>query len=45
MQLGDEFAVIGNWARIHFIENEGMAYGISLGAEGAGKLALTFFAL
>jgi signal peptidase II len=44
MQIGDEFSLVGSWARIHFIENEGMAYGISFG-QGAGKLALTFFRL
>jgi len=44
MQIGDEFTVIGQWARFHFIENEGMAYGISFG-QGLGKLALTFFRL
>lgn len=42
MQIGDEFTVLGDWARFHFIENEGMAYGISFG-QGAGKLALTLF--
>ena len=42
MQSGDEFSYIGNWARIHFVENEGMAFGMSFGA-GMGKFLLTFF--
>ncbi len=42
MKSGDEFSYIGNWARIHFVENEGMAFGMSFGA-GIGKFLLTFF--
>lgn len=42
MKSGDEFFYIGNWARIHFVENEGMAFGMSFGA-GIGKFLLTFF--
>lgn len=42
MRSGDEFAYIGQWARIHFVENEGMAFGMSFGA-GMGKFLLTFF--
>lgn len=42
MRSGDEFAYIGQWARIHFVENEGMAFGVSFGA-GMGKFLLTFF--
>jgi signal peptidase II len=44
MRVGDidSFAYIGNWARIHFVENEGMAFGMSFGA-GIGKFLLTFF--
>jgi signal peptidase II len=42
MMSGDEFSYIGNWARIHFVENEGMAFGMSFGA-GMGKFMLTFF--
>ena len=41
MQSGDEFSYLGNWARIHFVENEGMAFGMSFGA-GMGKFLLTF---
>lgn len=42
MRSGDEFMYIGDWARIHFVENEGMAFGMSFGA-GFGKLMLTVF--
>ncbi len=40
--LGEEHIAISgmNWFRLHFIENEGMAYGWKLGGEW-GKLALT----
>lgn len=42
--LGQEHRVIGNWFRLHFVENEGMAWGWKLGESGsAGKLALTIF--
>ncbi len=41
--LGQEY-VITNWFRLHFIENEGMAYGWKLGG-GWGKMALTLFRL
>ena len=40
--IGEEISLIGNWAKLHFIENEGMAFGMSLGGE-FGKLALTLF--
>jgi signal peptidase II len=39
MVLGEEF-VIADWFRIHFIENEGMAFGLSFGGS-AGKLILS----
>ena len=42
MKSGDEFLYIGNWARIHFVENEGMAFGMSFGV-GIGKFLLTLF--
>ena len=32
MEYGEEFGILGlSWARIHFVENEGMAFGLSLG--------------
>jgi signal peptidase II len=45
MTYGEEFGILGlSWARIHFVENEGMAFGISFGGNG-GKLALSIFRL
>ncbi len=44
--LGEDHAVLGNWFRLHFIENEGMAWGWKLGESGSwGKIALTLFRL
>ncbi|MEP6926270.1 MAG: signal peptidase II, partial [Ginsengibacter sp.] len=41
---GESHAVIGNWFRLYFIENEGMAYGWKFGGEW-GKMILTLFRL
>ena len=44
--LGEDHAVLGNWFRLHFVENEGMAWGWKLGESGSwGKMALTLFRL
>lgn len=41
--LGGGFDILGiEWAKIHFVENEGMAFGMELGGN-YGKLALTLF--
>lgn len=42
MALGQEFRIVGDYAMIHFTENNGMAFGMEFGGE-AGKLALTLF--
>jgi signal peptidase II len=42
--LNEEVHVIGEWFRLHFVENEGMAYGLSFGGE-TGKIILTLFRL
>jgi signal peptidase II len=42
--VGESHAVIGNWFRLYFIENEGMAYGWKFGGEW-GKIILTLFRL
>jgi len=43
LTYGEEFGILGlSWARIHFVENEGMAFGLSFGG-AAGKLALSIF--
>ena len=40
---GDGFKIFGlEWARIYFVENEGMAYGLTIGGE-YGKLLLSVF--
>lgn len=44
MYMGEEYNIIGHWFRIHFIENEGMAYGLSFGG-AVGKVLLTLFRL
>jgi signal peptidase II len=43
--MWEERRVIGEWFRLHFIENEGMAWGWQLGEGGFGKIALTLFRL
>lgn len=42
MALGDEFCVFGSWFRIHFVENNGMAFGMELGGNW-GKILLSVF--
>lgn len=42
---GEEVNVLGTWFRLHFIENEGMAFGMRLSEAPLGKLALTLFRL
>ena len=42
MTLNTEFSVIGDWFRIHYILNSGMAFGLKLDWE-YGKLLLTVF--
>jgi signal peptidase II len=42
---GEEVNVLGGWFRLHFIENEGMAFGMKLGNADMGKLVLTLFRL
>jgi len=42
MVIGEEMPVLGNWFRIHFLENNGMAFGMEWGGK-AGKAALSIF--
>ena len=42
MTLGQEFPVIGHWFIIHFVENNGMAFGFEFGGE-YGKIFLSLF--
>lgn len=42
MTIGQSFDVFGDWFKILFVENEGMAFGMAFGGE-VGKLLLTSF--
>ena len=42
--MGQEIPLIGDWCLLHFTENEGFAFGTTLGGKG-GKLVLTLFRL
>jgi signal peptidase II len=42
MVIGEEIPVLGNWFRIHFLENNGMAFGMEWGGK-TGKIALSIF--
>lgn len=42
---GDDVKIMGNWFRLHFIENEGMAYGMKLSESVIGKIVLSSFRL
>jgi signal peptidase II len=42
MGLGEQINVIGNWFRLCFVENEGMAFGMKFGGS-VGKFLLSLF--
>ncbi len=42
MQLGESIPVVGDWVRITFVENPGIAFGLPV---GGAKVALTLFSL
>ena len=42
MSIGENFNVIGQWFKIYFIENEGMAFGMKFGGS-VGKFMLSLF--
>jgi signal peptidase II len=44
MVLGEEIPLIGTWANLHFLENNGMAFGMEIGGT-TGKVILTLFRL
>ena len=44
MYQGDEFKVLGDWFKIHYITNPGMAFGIEIAGD-YGKIVLTTFRL
>lgn len=43
--LDEEINIFGEWFRLHFTENRGMAFGIEIGGEGShwGKIFLSLF--
>jgi signal peptidase II len=41
---GEEILIFGNWFKLHYTTNPGMAFGLEFGSE-YGKLGLTFFRL
>lgn len=43
MMIGQEFSVLGDWFKILFIENNGMAFGMELGDGKFGKTILSLF--
>ncbi len=42
MYLGEEIDIIGNWFKLHFTENKGIAFGLEFGGR-TGKIFLTLF--
>ena len=42
MELGEQIYLIGDWCRLCFVENKGMAFGMSFGGN-LGKLLLSVF--
>ena len=42
MVLGQEIHLLGNWGLLHFIENNGMAFGMEMGGR-TGKIILSLF--
>ncbi|MDR1414710.1 MAG: lipoprotein signal peptidase [Odoribacteraceae bacterium] len=44
MTIGQEYTIIADWFKIHFLENPGMAFGLQLGGV-TGKILLTTFRL
>lgn len=44
LRIGEEIPLIGDWCLLHFIENEGMAFGMAFGG-ATGKIILTLFRL
>jgi signal peptidase II len=42
MQIGEEIHLFGKWGMLHFIENNGMAFGMEMGGK-PGKFILSIF--
>lgn len=45
MYLGQAYKVTGDWFYLHFVENPGMAFGLTIGDGSWGKLLLSIFRL
>jgi signal peptidase II len=45
MYLGQAYKVTGDWFYLHFVENPGMAFGLTIGEGAWGKLLLSLFRL
>ena len=45
MHLGQGYEVVGQWFYLHFVENPGMAFGLTIGEGSIGKLLLSSFRL
>ena len=43
--MAGQVNMIGDWAKLHFLENEGMAFGMKISQSYWGKLVLTLFRL
>lgn len=43
--LAGQIDVLGSWFKLHFLENEGMAFGLKISQSYWGKLVLTLFRL
>ncbi|MBR4738718.1 MAG: lipoprotein signal peptidase [Bacteroidales bacterium] len=42
MQIGEDIPLLGTWCHLHFVENEGFAFGAAIGGV-TGKYVLTLF--
>jgi signal peptidase II len=42
MVIGEEIHIFGKWGMLHFVENNGMAFGMEMGGK-SGKLVLSIF--
>ena len=45
MSLGDDNPMLGQWFSLHFIENDGIAFGMVFWSRPIGKVLLTLFRL
>lgn len=44
LYIGEDIPLIGEWCRLHFVENQGFAFGMSVGGH-VGKIFLSVFRL